>query len=414
MFKELSVHTWRQFDRVDISFHPRLTILTGANGAGKTSLLHLLNRHWGWNIQYVSTPQMTKKGRRRLWSGFWSRDTSTTFDESDLPNALEIGSIKYRDHGESRLLVPTASAETFAIQISPQPALEGVYVPSHRPLYVHQPVDEIPTRIDAKRQLFDNYLTQIRSRWQINHRVKSPSHMLKRSLISLATFGYETEAINANLEARETFEGFQQVLRIILPRTLGFRRIRVRVPDVIFDTDTGEFSLDAVSGGVSALIDIAWQIFLYSKLADEFVVIIDEPEAHLHPELQQSVLPDLLKAFPKCQFVVASHNPFVVGSVRDSHVYVLAYDETRRVNSRRLEGVNKAGTANEILRDVLGMRSTTGLWVDRTLESALAAFAERGLSDVSLQRLKTDLAELGLSRYLPETLASAVDQGESR
>lgn len=410
MFERLSVHTWRQFDSVDIEFHPRLTILTGANGAGKTTLLHLLNRHWGWNIPYVSTPLFTKKGVRKLWSGFWSRDRSTDMDEASVPSQLEIGSIEYRDHGEAQLSVPTASIETFAVSIRPQPSLHGVYVPSHRPAYVHQPVENIPTRVDARQQLFDNYLNQMKSRWQVNQRVQSPSYMLKLSLISLATFSYETEAIDANPEARDTFEGFQRVLRTILPPTLGFQRIRIRVPDVVLETSTGPFSLDAASGGISALIDIAWQVFLYSKLEEEFVVIIDEPEAHLHPDLQQSVLPNLLEAFPMCQFIVASHNPFVVGSVRDSHVFVLKYDDDLRVHSSRLEGVNKAGSANEILRDVLGVRSTMGLWVDQQLESVLSNFSKRDLNEDSLVRLKADLDEVGLSKYLPETLARLLDE----
>lgn len=35
MFKRLKISDWRQFSNVDISFHPHLTVLTGANGAGK-------------------------------------------------------------------------------------------------------------------------------------------------------------------------------------------------------------------------------------------------------------------------------------------------------------------------------------------------------------------------------------------
>jgi hypothetical protein len=30
MFKSLEIHTWRQIEKVEISFHNRLTILTGA------------------------------------------------------------------------------------------------------------------------------------------------------------------------------------------------------------------------------------------------------------------------------------------------------------------------------------------------------------------------------------------------
>ena len=44
---ELVYNGWRQFKEVDIKFHKRLTIITGTNGAGKTSILNILNNHFG-------------------------------------------------------------------------------------------------------------------------------------------------------------------------------------------------------------------------------------------------------------------------------------------------------------------------------------------------------------------------------
>ncbi|MFC1718335.1 AAA family ATPase [Candidatus Poribacteria bacterium] len=35
-FKSLKINNWKQFDAIDIEFHDRLTILTGANASGKT------------------------------------------------------------------------------------------------------------------------------------------------------------------------------------------------------------------------------------------------------------------------------------------------------------------------------------------------------------------------------------------
>lgn len=402
IFERIELRNWRQFGNIDIRFDPRLTVLTGANGAGKTTILHLLNRHWGWDIQYVSTPRLTKEGERKYWAGFWSGEEighkSTTASED------VIGAIEYSAHQRNELTVPRSVNETFAVRMSPQPRLPGVYVPSHRPLYTHQKVDHIPTNVDARQQIFEVYMTEIRNRWAPNPRVRSPSYMLKQSLISLAIFGSGGGAVEANEEAKETFEGFQRVLSIILPPSLGFRRLRVRSPDVLLETDTGDFAFDAVSGGISALIDIAWQVFLYSTLSDEFVVAIDEPEAHLHPELQRSVLPNLLKAFPSAQFIVATHNPFIVGSTEDCAVYVLRYGSDRRVYSRLLDRANRAGTANELLREVLGLESTSPLWVQGALRQVLDRFRARRLTAETLEELRSELKRLGLAQYLPETL----------
>ena len=395
MFASLSLFNWRQFSHVDIAFHPRLTVLTGANGSGKTTILHLLNRHWGWNLQYVSTPRWDKKGVRKYWGGFWDDvDVPELGPEQVARTGLTIGTLTYSDGRSATLRVPENVAELFGVQIDNQGAVNGVYVPSHRPPYVFQRVDQIPTQLDAKDQIFQTYLNELMARFTASQRTQSPSFRIKSALISLATFGYGNEAVDRNDDAVRMFEGFEDILRIVLPSTLRFNRLRVRVPDIVLDTATGPFSFDAVSGGIAAIIDLAWQIYMYRQLHEAFVVVIDEPETHLHPALQQRLLPDLLAAFPACQFVVATHNPFMVTSVADSNVYVLTYNASDQVESTLLDTVNKAATTDEVLRDVLGMPYTLPTWAHLELERVVSEFMGRQLSEDSLIALRERMSKL--------------------
>ena len=91
MFKSLEIHTWRQIERVEIQFHPRLTILTGANGTGKTTILNLISRHFGWSIPLVGTPVRDRKtGALRyladVWKSLWSGSTSGSQREQVFSN----------------------------------------------------------------------------------------------------------------------------------------------------------------------------------------------------------------------------------------------------------------------------------------------------------------------------------------
>lgn len=199
-----------------------------------------------------------------------------------------------------------------------------------------------------------------------------------------------------------------------MPPTIGFKDISVRIPDVVLVTDSGEFVIDAASGGLMSIIDLSWQIFLFSQNKDDFVVTIDEPENHLHPSMQRSILRRLSDAFPKAQFIVVTHSPFVVSSVRDSAVYALKYieeiskDSTEfsksQVSSIKLDLDKKASTANEILRDVLGVPVTLPEWAESDLKNITTEFCNKPITEHNLIALREALSSAGLSEYLPDAL----------
>jgi predicted ATP-binding protein involved in virulence len=53
------------------------------------------------------------------------------------------------------------------------------------------------------------------------------------------------------------------------------------------------------------------------------IVLIDEIETHLHVSLQKKILPFLTNFFPKIQFIVSTHSPFVLSSLANAMIYDL-------------------------------------------------------------------------------------------
>lgn len=144
------------------------------------------------------------------------------------------------------------------------------------------------------------------------------------------------------------------------------------------------------------------------------MVTIDEPENHLHPSMQRSILRRLSHAFPSAQFIVVTHSPFIVSSVKDSNVYVLKYTENRsiessefiggQVTSLKLDLDGKAATANEILRDVLGVPVTLPEWAENELEVITNEFTGKPITAENLNAMRIALTDAGLSEYFPDAL----------
>lgn len=413
-FARLELARWRQFERVDVELHPRLTVLTGANGAGKSTLLNVFSRHFGFATPLLATPKRFRGGYRYLTDLIMS--VARQAQNESTQAAEEIGRLVYRDGGEAKIQVPPPASPQYNLTIVNQHAVPGLSIGSHRPVTVYQRVENIPTQAMRPPQAFSNYNQEVIRRYQNGHSQFSPMYRMKESLISMATFGAGNAYVQKDDEVLGAFRGFVKILRIVLPKSLGFEDIAIRTPDVVMTTSSGEFMLDAASGGIATLIDLAWQLFLFSLNNAHFVVTIDEPENHLHPSMQRSLMGSLLEAFPMAQFIVATHSPFIVSAVRDSGVYVLRYEETqagaddlapsRRVSSLALDNVNKAGTASEILRDVLGVRATMPEWVEQGLEEIVHRYRDKAITAETLGELRSELAQFGYSELYPDALSA--------
>ncbi|MBF0383042.1 MAG: AAA family ATPase [Magnetococcales bacterium] len=87
------------------------------------------------------------------------------------------------------------------------------------------------------------------------------------------------------------------------------------------------YTFNQLSDGFSSIMDIITELILRMEAHGgigyerEGVVLIDEIETHLHVDLQKKILPFLTSFFPKIQFIVSTHSPFVLTSVPNAVVW---------------------------------------------------------------------------------------------
>ncbi len=412
MFKALKIYDWKHFEKIDLIFHQRITILTGANGSGKSTIIRLLARHVNWQFNELSTPEkdestgLLRYYARKLLPKWFDGKKKT---EVELGNV--IGEITYSNNQKVQVHIsPNVSNPQYSISINNQQGIRGLHIPAYRPQYIHQPVQNLSLNPKSQEEAFNNSANASRSTF--GGGANQSGLFLKETLINWIHHGYGNQINQGISKYKDLFHGFEAKLKIVLPPALGFQKFEVRNTELLLQCSSGDYILDASSGGITALIDLTWQLFLADNGKDNFLVIIDEIENHLHPSMQRSILGDLSTAFPCAVFIVSTHSPFVVGSVEDSFVYALAFNENNRVYSQKLDLVDKAGTASEILRDVLGVSVTYPVWIEKRIQAILYKYQSTELNEGNIKLMSQELKEEGLSNLIPVALTHYLENKE--
>ncbi len=138
---------------------------------------------------------------------------------------------------------------------------------------------------------------------------------------------------------------------------------------LICHPEKGELPLEAMSDGARSVISMAADIaYRMARLNPDMgedvtlktsgVVLIDEVDMHLHPSWQQTVVNDLVKAFPKVQFIVTTHSPQVLTSVPAECIRILHWDND--LVDIEEPTFSLGAESSQLLRDIQHVESRPG------------------------------------------------------
>jgi hypothetical protein len=173
---------------------------------------------------------------------------------------------------------------------------------------------------------------------------------------------------------------FQIVDRVTPGMAIRFGHVNQDTREVTVRTDDGEIPIELISQGSVSLM--GWIGVLLQRLYEIHgddedptqryaLVLIDEIDAHMHPEWQQSVVGDMSAIFPNVQYIATTHSPLVVGGMHGRQVSRFVRDDTGRTVSVEVKDEMLVGRADQILTGRLfGMKTT----LDQQTQQSMATY----------------------------------------
>ena len=371
--KTLKLKHYRRFSDFQMEFDEQLTVLVAKNGAGKTSVLDAVVTLLGAFLTRL--PKV---------SGLNPKETDfQVYPDGRSPPYMYIGCESINgvswDRTEKRDQSKTTNKEISDAQLDAKGVrqlndyvdtlidAENEGLPYQLPVFIYygtgRGVFEIPQRkrgFSKEFRRFDAFVGSL------------ASHTNFRSFVEYFYFLEEQE--NRVQKEKRSFEyelpelkAIRTAISRMMPEFSNPRPIYPAgiVVDWEQDATKKQLRIEQLSDGyrttLAMVMDIAARMAeanpeMEDPLQTEGIVLIDEVDLHLHPGWQQTILLDLMRTFSNIQFIVSTHSPQVISSVKPKSLRVIDWID----NEPCLVPVNfsEGAESQQVLLDVLGLKSS--------------------------------------------------------
>lgn len=368
ILEQLSLANFRGFEQIDLTFDPRVTVVAGANGVGKSGMLHALTVLFSRSIPEF-TPSTAKHilfTNDDIHLGKPSLESSAVFTVAEHRCHINVQRVRADETGGDKSLLLLENVKT---AISRTGNLDGARAETQRVLRAmkDRPAQPVVIFFSPRRQLPGKPKTIPKPT------PFAPKEAYKFALddrdVTLREFMHWFRAQESLAEPEamiriNVLDRLKQVVTTFIPE---FTNLRIESSPLRMLVDKGNVPLmlnqlsDGERGMLAILFDITRRLAIANPNAadpvaeGEAIVLIDEIELHLHPMWQRQVLRRFAETFARCQFIVTSHSPLVLGEVEGSSIRFL-FRDADKVQSWTPEHARGFDT-NRVLEDLMGVES---------------------------------------------------------
>ena len=316
---EIRIENVRHLNNINIALNNQSRqhlILTGKNGSGKTSVLEEISK----NLALLNKNVL--KNHRALKK-----------NQEILKNETDIERRKYL---ESEISLQKNVFSSYS-----NLGLDVIYNNENELTELYQHGDFITAFFNATRPSNDIISAHGVEDMKLPTTVditQSPARDIIKYMVHLKTqqsFAKNENDIQNEQNIKKWFERFENALRTLLDDdSITLKYDYKNYNFIILQKNREPSGLNELSDGYSSILRILSDLILRmdqnwllkNHLSDynkEGVVLIDEIETHLHIELQRKILPFLTEFFPRLQFIVSTHSPYVLTSISNAVVFDL-------------------------------------------------------------------------------------------
>lgn len=316
--KEIDIPIPHSSKRANITLDGNSLIITGNNGSGKTSFITNIHEHLLTGINDKDQNDMQTLIRQR---NYHKNELKTIGrdDRSYQHNINNLDRIEKRIEALSNYKIETISngiTETRSLlrfhKATRQTSIESpTNTPKHSTLI--QEKKHFPNNVDGG-VFFESYLLSLK---------KNQSYALAFDNNKDEADRIESWFIKIQKDLRSLFED----------STLELNFDTKDEKFYLIQEDKSPYTFQTLSSGYSSILSIYTDLIMRVEMWDvtpeniEGIIFIDEIDAHLHVSLQKQILRFFMNSFPKVQFIVTTHSPFVVTSVTNAVIYDLTTNE---------------------------------------------------------------------------------------
>lgn len=328
VIRTLRLTNYRRFDSLGVSFSRKMNVLSGINGAGKSSILSAIATLLTWYIRRMVSPKATGNGtpisEREIRVGSTESEIGIVINDGESNLAWSLvksvrGGIISSD--KSSLVQLTE----YVRKVREQEAIWSL--PVLVEYTVNRAVLDIPLRIRTHHEfkLFNTYDDAFTGRVSFRSFFEwfreCEDIVNERTIERLKSSDWAE--LKEDFEQENALKVVKRALTAFLPE---FGNWRVRRSPLRMEVTKGNTTLNVeqLSDGEKNLIamvgDLARRLSIANRgsidaLNGNGIVLIDEIELHLHPAWQSNVLMSLMKTFPNVQFIITTHSPLVLSSL---------------------------------------------------------------------------------------------------